>query len=251
MNARGQLTDSWRQIAVFANSLLGTVNVRYHLSENTPLGLARPFAFGGSRYDHQLSLDYALPLVRKVDQVNYRASLIAFQRQRRAMMEAEDLAIQAVRGEIRQLRVLAEQYTIQQRQVELAYLTVENSLDTLRAPPGAGAQSSSAAQAAALTSQLLNAQARVPTAQNALLTVWINYLNTRLQLYRDLELIPLDWRGVWPDDETNLPCDDPCHRPGPGIPSGRELERVATPEGVGEPQRKSPWSEPAGQTAPK
>src|SRR5947209_14368300 len=119
---------------------------------------------------------------------NYRASLIAFQRQRRATMEAEDLAILTVRGEVRQLRVLAENYRIQQRQVELAYLTVENSLDTLKAPPAAGgATQNTASAAAALTTQLLNAQSRVPTAQNSLLTVWISYLNTRLQLYRDLE----------------------------------------------------------------
>ena len=64
-----------------------------------------------------------------------------------------------------------------------------------------------AAQAAALTSQLLSAQSRVPTAQNALLTVWINYLNSRLQLYRDLELMPLDARGVWNDDPASFGCD--------------------------------------------
>ena len=156
MNARAQLTDAWRQIAVFANSLLGTVNFRYHLSESSPLGAAKPFALGGSRYDQQLIFDYQLPLVRQVEQNNYRASLIAYQRQRRATMEAEDLAVQAVRGEIRQLRVLAENYRIQQRQVELAYLTVENLLDTLRAPPAARrALQNTAAQAAALTSQLL------------------------------------------------------------------------------------------------
>ncbi|HEY1375457.1 MAG TPA: hypothetical protein VGF55_01625, partial [Gemmataceae bacterium] len=78
MNARGQLTDAWRQVAVFANSLLGTVDVRYHLSESSPLGQARPFALGGSRYDHQLALDWTLPLVRQVERNNYRASLIAF-----------------------------------------------------------------------------------------------------------------------------------------------------------------------------
>jgi outer membrane protein TolC len=234
MNARGQLTDAWRQIAVFANSLLGTVNFRYHLSESSPLGAARPFALGGSRYDNQLILDYQLPLVRQAEQNNYRASLIAYQRQRRATMEAEDLAVQTVRGEIRQLRVLAEQYRIQQRQVELAYLTVENSLDTLRAPPGAGALQNTAAQAAALTSQLLSAQSKVPTAQNALLTVWINYLNSRLQLYRDLELMPLDARGVWIDEVSKFDCDPslaPCFPGGGrnGATGGAPVERLPEP----------------------
>jgi hypothetical protein len=180
-----------------------------------------------------LILDYQLPLVRQAEQNNYRASLIAYQRQRRATMEAEDLAVQTVRGEIRQLRVLAENYRIQQRQVELAYLTVENSLDTLRAPPGAGALQNTAAQAAALTSQLLSAQSKVPTAQNALLTVWINYLNSRLQLYRDLELMPLDARGVWIDEASSLDCDlsaGPCSAPGGRPAGGTPGERLPAPD---------------------
>jgi hypothetical protein len=251
MNARGQLTDSWRQVAVFANSLLGTVNVRYHLGEATPLGQAKPFALGGSRYEHDLILDYQLPLVRQAEKNNYRASLIAFQRQRRATMEAEDLAVQTVRGEIRQLRVLAENYRIQQRQVELAYLTVENSLDTLKAPPGAApagtaaqAGQSSAAQAAALTSQLLTAQSKVPTAQNALLTVWITYLNSRLQLYRDLELMPLDARGVWTDDPSSLGCD---RSPGP-CPAARGKPGSEPPPGPanGQPDQWRPAPGAAG-----
>jgi outer membrane protein TolC len=204
MNARAQLVDSWRQLAVFANALLGTVNLQYNMSSTTPVGQARPFALGGSRYDNQLIINAQAPLVRITERNNYRASLIAYQRQRRALMEAEDLAIETVRGEVRQLRQFAENYRIQQRQVELAYLTVENSLDTFQAPPGAtpagaGGQSA-AAQAASLTQQLLSAQRNLPTAQNQLLTVWINYLNTRLTLYRDLELMPLDPRGVWIDD---------------------------------------------------
>jgi outer membrane protein TolC len=249
MNARGQLTDAWRQIAVFANSLLGTLNVRYHLGENSPIGAARPFALGGSRYEHDLIIDYQLPLVRQAEQNNYRASLIAYQRQRRAMMEAEDLAVQTVRGEIRQLRVLAENYRIQQRQVELAYLTVENSLDTLKAPPGAApagtvaqAGQSTAAQAAALTTQLLNAQSRVPAAQNALLSVWISYLNSRLQLYRDLELMPLDARGAWIDEAASL-CDGspalapvPTEGGRPGPAPTQPVERLPSPGDTGPPR---------------
>ena len=47
---------------------------------------------------------------------------------------------------------------------------------------------------------MLNAQAGLNGAQNALFGLWINYLNTRIQLYRDLELMPLDFRGVWTDE---------------------------------------------------
>jgi outer membrane protein TolC len=201
MNARAQTVDAWRQLRVFANALLGTVNVQYNMTTTTPAGKNRPFALGGSRYDHQLVINTEAPLVRVAERNNYRASLIAYQRQRRALMEAEDLAKQTVRGEVRQLRQLAADYKIQQRLVELAYLTVENSLDTFQQPPAAaGPSQANAGSAAALTSQLLGAQRSLPAAQNQILTFWINYLNTRLQLYRDLELMPLDERGVWIDD---------------------------------------------------
>jgi hypothetical protein len=249
MNVRGQVVDAWRQLAVFANALLGTFNVQYHMDSSTPPGRGLPFAFSGSRTRHQLIMNWDLPLVRTLERNNYRASLIAFQRQRRALMEAEDLVVQAVRGEIRQLRVLAEQYKIQQRQVELAYLTVESSLDTFNAPPapvpagGAGVDVST--RAATLTQQLLNAQTRLPLSQNALLTVWINYVNTRFQLYRDLELMPLDQRGVWLDDIATCQCGDAPQQSGAADAGGAGGERPAGPGEGGRPERPAEVPNPA------
>jgi hypothetical protein len=239
MNVRAQLVDGWRQLAVFANALLGTFNVEYHWDSFSPLGEARPLALGGSRNRHQLVLNTELPLIRKPERNNYRASIIAFQRQRRALMEAEDLVLQSVRGETRQLRVLAENYKIQQRQVELAYQTVESSLDAFQAPPapvGATGQTQQdpGARAASLTQQLLNAQNSLLQAQNQLLTVWVTYATTRMQLYRDLEIMPLDNRGVWIDEHTaceSETCgpDDlaPFGQPAHVQPGGSGHHRVA------------------------
>ncbi|HXG12198.1 MAG TPA: TolC family protein, partial [Gemmataceae bacterium] len=209
MNARAQLVDAWRQIAIAANALMGVFNVRYHWEAFSPFGEAKPLAIGGSRQQHQLFFNAELPLVRKSERNVYRAALISYQRQRREVMAAEDAVLVAVREEIRQLRVLAENYRIQKRLVELAYLQVENAEDTFRAPPEPVAQQriTGAATAAALTQQLLNAQASLLRAQNQTYQIWINYLTTRLFLYRDLELMPLDPRGVWIDESANLPRD--------------------------------------------
>src|SRR5205807_8422095 len=109
---------------------------------------------------------------------------------------AEDQVMFDTRSEIRLLRQQEELYRIQQRQVELAYMTVENSLDTFRQPPAvvpAGQPGADiATRAAALTTQLIQAQTSLFQAQQQMNTIWITYLNTRLQLYRDLELMPLD-----------------------------------------------------------
>ena len=106
MNTRAVVNDAWRQLAIFANALLGTFDVAYHLDSRTPPNEARPLAFSGPRTRHQLIFNAELPLVRKVERNNYRASLIAYQRERRNLMATEDLIANAVRSELRALRVL-------------------------------------------------------------------------------------------------------------------------------------------------
>ena len=210
MNVHAQVVDAWRQLAVFANALLGTFNVQYHLDSVTPAATAQPLNFSGSRTRQELILDAEPPLVRTRERNNYRASLINYQRARRILMRAEDQVAFDVRGEIRTLRQQEENYRIQQQLVELGYLTVENSLDTFQAPPApvpAGQiPPDTATRAAALTTQLINAQTSLYNAQFAMTTIWITYLNTRLQLYRDMELMPLDYRGVWIDEVNTREC---------------------------------------------
>ena len=240
MNVRAQVVDAWRQVRVFANALLGVFNVEYHLTANSPLTVAKPLAIGGSGTAHQLVLNTALPLVRVIERNNYRAALIGYQRQRRALQEGEDLAALAVRGQLSRLRQLAETYTIQQRQLDLAYLTIDNALEALVAPTAPGRNAPDGP--AALTQQLLSAQRSLPQAQNALLTVWVNYLNARLQLYRDLELMPLDARGVWIDEvrDEDCGCTPPGKQPAaalrPPTPAGGEKREL--PEPIPAPRAK-------------
>jgi outer membrane protein TolC len=214
LNARAQLVDSWRQIAVRANALMGVFDVRYNLSSTTPSDAAKPFAFSADRSRSQLILTGELPLVRRLERNQYRAALIGYQRSRRALMAAEDFVVNDVRSTLRTLRVAAENYTIQQRQLELAYLQVDNSSEVFNAPPEAGRGGASAGNAAALTRQLLDAQRSLPAAQNQLYTVWINYQISRLNLYRDLERMPLDGRGLWDDAHTACECP-PNNTPAP------------------------------------
>lgn len=226
MNVRARVVDAWRQIAVRANALMGLFNVRYRLDGANFTG-TQPFDFNPEASRHQLIIDGELPLVRVEERNDYRAALISFQRSRRVLQRVEDEVLATVRSELRRLRFLAENYKIQQRAVELAYYQVENALNTLQAPPrvlpagqqGGGGDSGSQA---ALTQQLLNAVRSLVRAQNQLYSVYQTYLVTRMQLYRDLELMPLDGRGVWTDDlPRELPREDPRGDPGAG--------RVAAP----------------------
>ena len=101
--------------------------------------------------------------------------------------------------------------------VELAYIVVDNARIAFTAPPDPKAGNNDG-NAAALTNQLLAAQAQLVQAQNDLYTTWVTFLTTRMELFLDLELFSIDDRGVWTDDAA---------RPAPAA------RPVAVPNGVG------------------
>jgi outer membrane protein TolC len=202
MNQQAQLVDTWRKVAVFANALLGTFDVRYNatLLAPPPGSVGQAFNFDGNNTRHQLIFNTELPLVRIIERNNYRAALIAYQRQRRNLQAVQDQILLQVRSRVRRLKQFEETYRIQQRGLLLAYSQVNNAFETLQAPPEPGSTRDAASSAASLTQQLVQAQARVPRSQSDLYTTWVSYLIARMELYRDLELMRIDSRGVWIDD---------------------------------------------------
>src|SRR6185437_7712074 len=262
MNVRAQLTDAWRKIRVSANALMGTFNVDYHLDASTPAGGGNPFALGGSRTRHELIFNAQLPLVRILQRNNYRSTLINYQQNRRSLMAFEDQLLFNVRFDLRQIRVLGNNYQrVQKRQIELAYMQVDQALQQFsqpQAPTGADMpglvgpteRRPTVGDAAALTNQLLNTQASLLRSQNDLYSTWINYLISRMNLYRDMGILPLDNRGVWiDDDETSL--DASHHRQ----PAGEQQpasppDELPAPRPERRPERlPDPRPEPAAQGA--
>lgn len=236
MNERAQTVDSWRQIAVQANSLLGVLDVQYHLDSATPAGGLAPFGFAGSRTNHRLTFDWELPLVRRLERNNYRTALIAYQRQRRTLQATEDNILNSVRRDLRELRVLAENFRIQQEQVALAYFQFESALETFSEPVAAGGVITPERQAS-LSDQLLRAQQTLNGAQTGLYNVWINYLSLRMRLYLNLELLPLDARGVWIDEHTTYECP-PAFQPADAAAGAKPVvhEPIPQPASDGEIQ---------------
>jgi hypothetical protein len=230
MNARAQVVDSWRQITVQANSLLGTFDVRYDLNTATPGDGSNGLGFSGPRTSHTVTLRVEPPLVRRAERNQYRAALIGYQRSRRNLMAFEDNILTDARANLRQLRQLAESYSLQQRSLDLAYSQVENARSTFTAPPDPTSARGAAGEAAALTQQLLEAQSSLLQAQNELFTTWVTYLNVRMNLFLDLELLPVDARGIWTDESP------PAAHPDSGSvdPSGTGPLRV--PERAPHPQ---------------
>ena len=203
MNSRAQVVDAWRQVTIRANALRGLFDVEYDLSVNSPTGTSQPFNFSGRRILQQIRLRWEPPFVRREERNLYRAALISYQRQRRNLMAFEDNIVTDVRTGLRLLRQLAQTFQVQRTAVELAYLQADNAKGTLLAPPDPAAAGN---QAAAQTEQLLQVQAALVRAQNDLYSTWVRYLNARMNLYVDLEQLPLDARGIWTDDARTSPA---------------------------------------------
>lgn len=236
MNVRAQVVDAWRQLRIYANSLLGVFNVEYNLDAISPVAEADPFSFTGSRMHQQLIFNAQLPIVRKAERNSYRAALIGLQRARRALQANEDFIAFGVRTEIRDLRLFYQQYKIQQKAVDLAYSQLESAQQTF-----VGARDPNQASrianpnAAALTQQILSAQQNLLGTWNALYAAWVNYQLARLNLYRDLGIMYIDPRGVWIDELANCP-------PRPSTPGnagassssqpGQQPEQLPTPQSL-------------------
>lgn len=260
MNVRAQLTDAWRKIRVAANALMGTFNVDYHIDASSPATHARPLALGGSRTRHQLIFTGQLPLVRILQRNNYRSTLIFFQQSRRSLFQFEDQLLFNVRFDLRQVRILANNYQrVQKRQIELAYMQVDQALQAFSQPQAPASATSEVAgligpvagrpavgDPAALTTQLLTVQGSLLSSQNDLYNTWITYIIDRTDLYRDMGVMPLDNRGVWIDADAtaNNPADN-CPPAGSQQPAGTP-DQLPAPRPQPE-QLPNPRAEPPAQ----
>ena len=244
MNARAQLVDSWRQLRVTANALMGVFNVQYNLTSATPAGGSNPLAFSTSRSTSTLTLDTQLPLNRLAQRNAYRIALINYQQQRRALMTLEDNIAVQVRFDVRQLQLFGASYTIQKRVIESLYAQVESALEVITAPTDPSQLQSSGASgqatAAALTSQYLGALNSLNNAQVRMYDIWLSYQATRMQLYLDLESLKMDNRGVWlmlgGDGSSSIP---PATTPS-APPAKAPLETLPAPKPVAPPIPPTP-----------
>jgi hypothetical protein len=232
MNARAQLYDAWRQLAVTANALMGTFNLTMQNTFQTPSTTVNPFAFIDNSKNFQLTLNMELPLVRMTERNNYRQAIINYRRQQRILMGAEDALKYAIRNDIRQLVVQAESWEIQKRLLFLTLRQRDNSQRQINAPPqGAGVDT--AALVNTNTNNLTSAQNALLGAQTRLIGFWVQYVTFRMALIRDLGIMPYDeWEAFYeffpPDTPSNRPNRVANARPAAARPA---VARVAASEG--------------------
>jgi hypothetical protein len=271
MNARAQVVDAWRQLAVTANALLGVATVQYTLLAQTPPvgGGVRPLVFSSAATDQLLRLDFQLPLNRLAQRNAYRAAQINYQVARRSLMTLEDSIAAQVRFDVRQMQLFTANYQIQKRIIHSFYKQVDSALEVVRAPTDPdvlkGSGTAQQANATTLVTQYLNALGGLNNAQTKMYDIWLSLYATRMQLYLDLDRLPLDLRGVWVDELANVPkgvasgARAPANTALAEAPHNRDVNREAMapanatiiPAGVlpgatlGRPQFLPPYVEPS------
>ncbi len=226
MNTRAQLYDKWRQIRVTANALKGVLNVSLTNQFVTQPGNTNPFAFLDQAKQFSLVLNAELPLVRLAERNNFRTALIAYQQQRRALMNAEDSLKLLIRNDIRSIQVNYQQYRIARRNFVLYARIKDQAFEQIVAPPQAGG-AGNVANAAVQTQNLIGAQNSLINVESQLVSTWYGYQSARLALYRDIGTLPYDeweaFRALFSTAEytrdVSIPASEPSGPPAGAAPA--------------------------------
>jgi Outer membrane efflux protein len=209
-NRLALVTDAWRQVRIAANALMSDLNVIAQAEIGTDKDHDRPFNFAAEASRYAVGLRFDGPLNRLAERNAYRASLIAYQRAKRAYLELLDQVEQQVRQDFRQLNRLRISFEISQLQLLSAARQFENARLTLLGPREKRTANDST------TLNLLNALNSLLGARNQLVSNYINFEQQRVQLLLDLEVLHLDPRGfpVHADPRPPVPTDLPPAKPG-------------------------------------
>jgi hypothetical protein len=234
MNQRAALYDAWRQLRVTANALEGILNVAITNQVFTPPTTTNPFGFFSQAKQFSLVLNAELPLIRLSERNAFRNAIIAYQRQRRTLQNAEDQLKYQLRNDIRSMQVSYINYEIARRNLVLAIRLRDQAFEQILAPPQAGAGAGGVGQtanAATQTTNLLNFQGQLIRSEQTLLATWQTFELNRLTLYRDIgtlpydeweafsELFPAEYRGasLGPGTSNTGPAAAPAANPPQGV----------------------------------
>lgn len=234
-NARAALVDAWRLIHFNANDLRSAVDLVF----SGDLGNVgeSPFDLRGSNGRLRVGLQFDSPTSRLAERNVYRQSLIEYQQARRNYYQFVDRIHQGLRQTLRQVRLNEINLELRREAVFVAIAQVDLTQLRLSEPPKPGE-----------TEQFNNTTARdlvqalgdLLSAQNDLLSVWVNNRVQMLNLELDLGIMLVDSEGLRvPLDEplrTFVPQGDCCPGGGDVTPIGPAFvgPLVDLPEDLGD-----------------
>ncbi len=186
LNAQDRLADSERKVAVAKNGLLPDLD----LVANYSVGTEPPRDYKNFQYDRETysaGFDLELPLDRKSERNSYRQALISLDRTERSLSLSHDNVILQVRQAWRSLRQAKQSYEIQKLSLALAERRVESTTLLLEA-------------GRVIPRDLLEAREALVEAQNAVTGALIDHTIARLELWRDMETLTINEKGLWEEE---------------------------------------------------
>ncbi len=219
MNNRANLVDTWRLIEFNANALESGLDLVFSGDVGTtgsnPLNLNH--TTGGLR----AGLRFDAPFTRLLERNNYRQQLISYQQSLRQLIQYEDGVHTRLRGLLRQLDQLRTNLEIQRRAMAIAIRRVDRAREDLNKPVPAAAPGAVPQQFGPTAARdLLDALSDLRSVQNNVMSVWLAYYSSHMQLIRDLGVMQLDENNLWvaqPLDQFERMGPDECLLP-PSIP---------------------------------
>lgn len=188
MNERGNVADQWRQIKLSADELKSVLNLQATQQVRTRSDVNRPFDFTFDDSTTQVGASLDLPFNRMAQRNAFRVSLFNYQAALRGLMRAEDLIKFEVRNDLRNLSQERQQYVINVASTALASERVASTAIQLQlGMPGVAARDFLEAQQAYIASL-----SRVASGH-------IDYVQLRMQLFLNLELLQVGDDGFWHD----------------------------------------------------
>ena len=188
MNNQARVTDAWRNVEFNANQLLAGLDLAYDGRIGTDPNFDNPFRFDASNSTQRFGIHLETPINRRAQRNDYRSSQIFYQRARRAYMLNHDAIIQQVRLDLRNLDLARRQFEIAREQLVIASRQVEEAEYNVSNPP---------ANAESVALNLLNSLNGLLNSRNSLISSWVSYETARMSLFRDLDVMMIDRRGVW------------------------------------------------------
>src|SRR5262249_27694398 len=140
----------------------------------------------------RVGLQFEGPFNRLLERNNYRQALIDYQQDRRQLIQFEDNVNRTLRATLRRMEQLRENLELQRRAGALAVRRVDEMFERLNEPPVVGQP-----RQLPPVFDLLTALSDLRNTQNNFMSVWLNYYQSRMLLYRELGIMELDDRGVW------------------------------------------------------
>ena len=199
-----------RNMEVAANRLEAILNLVAQGNINTPNAANHPLDFRGANSTLQIGVQMTTPLDQVQVRNVYRQSQVTFQQARRAYMLLEDQVKYDIRTSWRQLRVNAQNFETARKALRQAALqldiNVANNLNPKLQVAGQGGTTNLGITGL----NVLNAVSAVLAAQNNLILFWTSYERNRINIYRDMDIMEIDERGIWVDPiYQNLDRSDP------------------------------------------